>query len=98
METIHAHIRDIAASMSREADFLSNVKQTWEAAGQDFQKFVRSFKPFLDNVRRMGERYISLKEIMKAVQEGTEGKVMVTPGLYLKEVSKPDPKLQIAIE
>jgi len=84
METIQGHIRDIAASMVREADFLNNVKQTWEAVNGDFNKFVNSFRPILENIKKMGERYVSLKDIMNAVREGTGGSVVITPTLDLK--------------
>ena len=87
MKEIHSHIRDIAGFL-KTADFLQNVIQTWKSpkVKQNVEEFIKVFTPYIENIKKMGERFVGLSQIMKALRDGTDNKVMVTPEMELKPV------------
>jgi len=59
-------------SFEMKADLLSNIKQTWEAAGEDIEVFSKRIKPFLNNFLSRNKSVSDREALRKAIKEATD--------------------------
>ena len=82
METLAGKVREAAtvlAFMEVQADMVANIKNTWNAIREtDPAKKVQTF---IDRSRNAVKRWVQDKmpNLAKALSEGTEGNVILTP-------------------
>lgn len=97
MKNIADSVRCIA-SAAVQADFAQNVLQTFNSpkVKKDPEEFIKVIKPFIENVVKLGPRFVDYKEIQKAISEAT-GDLVEFIGGKLKINPKPEPKEEPAI-